>query len=126
MEKALGDACVAAGKTFRINEGDGAFYGPKLDFHIRDSLGRVWQCGTIQMDMNLPERFDCTYVDSEGKKVRPVMLHRVIYGSIERFIGILIEHYGGHFPMWLAPKQIEIIRCWLKSMADMRKRYAHR
>ena len=108
-EKALGDACIAAGKTYRINEGDGAFYGPKLDFHIKDSLGRVWQCGTIQMDMNLPERFDCTYVDKDGKKVRPVMLHRVIYGSIERFIGILIEHYGGHFPMWLAPKQVEII-----------------
>ena len=120
-EKALGDACVAAGKTFRINAGDGAFYGPKLDFHIRDSLGRVWQCGTIQMDMNLPERFDCTYVDSEGKKVRPVMLHRVIYGSIERFIGILIEHYGGHFPMWLAPKQIEIIPV----LAEKHGAYAH-
>src|SRR5699024_4018455 len=108
-EKALGDACVAAGKTFRINAGDGAFYGPKLDFHIRDSLGRVWQCGTIQMDMNLPERFDLTYVDHNGEKVRPVMLHRVIFGSIERFIGILIEHFAGAFPLWLAPTQVKVI-----------------
>ena len=86
-EQALADACKAAGKDYKINPGDGAFYGPKLDFHVKDSLGRVWQCGTIQLDMNLPERFDLTYVDNHGNKVRPVMLHRVIFGSIERFIG---------------------------------------
>ncbi len=108
-EKALEDACHAAGHDCKINPGDGAFYGPKLDFHIKDSLGRVWQCGTIQLDMNLPERFDLTYVDSDGSKKRPVMLHRVIYGSIERFIGILIEHYAGAFPLWLSPVQINII-----------------
>lgn len=108
-EAALAKACEAAGKTFKINPGDGAFYGPKLDFHIKDSLGRVWQCGTIQLDMNLPERFDLTYVDEHGEKVRPVMLHRVIFGSVERFIGILIEHFGGKFPMWLAPVQVEVI-----------------
>lgn len=108
-EKALEDACIKAGRTCKINPGDGAFYGPKLDFHIKDSLGRVWQCGTIQLDMNLPERFDLTYVDKDGSKKRPVMLHRVIYGSIERFIGILIEHYAGAFPLWLAPIQVNII-----------------
>ena len=108
-EEALANACRAAGKDFKINPGDGAFYGPKLDFHIKDSLGRVWQCGTIQLDMNLPERFDLTYVDQNGDKVRPVMLHRVIFGSIERFIGILIEHFGGAFPTWLAPVQVSII-----------------
>lgn len=108
-EKALEDACHKAGHECKINPGDGAFYGPKLDFHIKDSLGRVWQCGTIQLDMNLPERFDLTYIDADGSKKRPVMLHRVIFGSIERFIGILIEHYGGAFPLWLAPRQINII-----------------
>ena len=108
-EKALEEACHKAGRECKINPGDGAFYGPKLDFHIKDSLGRVWQCGTIQLDMNLPERFDLTYIDKDGSKKRPVMLHRVIYGSIERFIGILIEHYAGVFPTWLAPVQINII-----------------
>ena len=108
-EKALQEACEKSGHSCKINPGDGAFYGPKLDFHIRDSLGRVWQCGTIQLDMNLPERFDLTYIDSDGSKKRPVMLHRVIYGSIERFIGILIEHYAGSFPLWLAPVQVNII-----------------
>ena len=108
-EKALQEACEKSGHSCKINPGDGAFYGPKLDFHIRDSLGRVWQCGTIQLDMNLPERFDLTYIDSDGSKKRPVMLHRVIYGSIERFIGILIEHYAGAFPLWLAPVQVNII-----------------
>lgn len=108
-EEALAKACEHAGKTYKINPGDGAFYGPKLDFHIKDSLGRVWQCGTIQLDMNLPERFELTYIDEHGEKVRPVMLHRVIFGSIERFIGILIEHYAGKFPMWLAPVQVEVI-----------------
>lgn len=108
-EEALAKACKAAGKDYKLNPGDGAFYGPKLDFHIRDSLGRVWQCGTIQLDMNLPERFDLTYIDPNGEKVRPVMLHRVIYGSIERFIGILIEHFAGAFPLWLAPEQVVIV-----------------
>lgn len=108
-EKALEEACHKAGHSCKINPGDGAFYGPKLDFHIKDSLGRVWQCGTIQLDMNLPERFDLTYIDSDVNKKRPVMLHRVIYGSIERFIGILIEHYAGAFPLWLSPVQINII-----------------
>lgn len=108
-EAALAAACKAAGKDYQINPGDGAFYGPKLDFHVKDSLGRVWQCGTIQLDMNLPERFDLTYVDKNGEKVRPVMLHRVIFGSIERFIGILIEHFAGAFPLWLAPTQVKVI-----------------
>ena len=108
-EKALEEACHKAGHECKINPGDGAFYGPKLDFHIKDSLGRVWQCGTIQLDMNLPERFDLTYIDSDGSKKRPVMLHRVIFGSIERFIGILIEHYAGAFPLWLSPNQVNII-----------------
>ena len=108
-EKALENACHKAGHECKINPGDGAFYGPKLDFHIKDSLGRVWQCGTIQLDMNLPERFDLTYIAKDGSKKRPVMLHRVIYGSIERFIGILIEHYAGAFPLWLSPNQVTII-----------------
>ena len=108
-EAALEAACHAAGKSCKINPGDGAFYGPKLDFHLTDSLGRVWQCGTIQLDMNLPELFDLTYVDADGSKKRPIMLHRVIFGSIERFIGILIEHYAGAFPMWLAPQQVVIV-----------------
>ncbi len=108
-EAALEAACHAAGKACKINPGDGAFYGPKLDFHLTDSLGRVWQCGTIQLDMNLPERFDLTYVDADGSKKRPIMLHRVIFGSIERFVGILIEHYAGAFPMWLAPQQVVIV-----------------
>lgn len=108
-EKALADACVHAGKEYKVNPGDGAFYGPKLDFHIKDSLGREWQCGTIQLDMNLPERFDLSYVESDGSKARPVMLHRVIFGSIERFIGILIEHFAGHFPTWLAPTQVMVV-----------------
>lgn len=108
-EAALAAACQAAGKDYKINPGDGAFYGPKLDFHVKDSLGRVWQCGTIQLDMNLPERFDLTYVDSHGEKQRPIMLHRVIFGSIERFIGILIEHFAGAFPLWLAPVQVKVL-----------------
>ena len=108
-EEALAKACEHAGKTCKVNPGDGAFYGPKLDFHVKDSLGRVWQCGTIQLDMNLPERFDITYVDKDGSKKRPIMLHRVIFGSIERFIGIITEHFAGHFPTWLAPVQVNII-----------------
>jgi threonyl-tRNA synthetase len=108
-EKALARACKKAGKEYKLNPGDGAFYGPKLDFKIRDSMNRIWQCGTIQLDMNLPERFDLTYVAEDGSKIRPVMLHRAIYGSLERFIGILIEHYGGAFPTWLAPVQVKLI-----------------
>ena len=92
-----------------INEGDGAFYGPKIDFHLTDCLGRTWQCGTIQLDMNLPERFDMTYTGADGEKHRPVMIHRVVFGSIERFIGILIEHFGGAFPTWLAPVQVKVM-----------------
>ena len=108
-EQALAKACEKAGKKVTINPGDGAFYGPKLDFKIYDSLNRPWQCATIQLDMNLPERFDLTYIEKDGSKQRPVMLHRVIYGSIERFLGILIEHYAGAFPMWLAPVQVAIV-----------------
>ena len=108
-EAALAAACKKANREFKINPGDGAFYGPKLDFHIKDSIGREWQCGTIQLDMNLPERFDLTYVDADGSKKRPIMLHRVIFGSIERFIGVLIEHYAGAFPLWLAPVQVNVI-----------------
>ena len=97
------------GLDYVVNEGDGAFYGPKIDFHLRDSIGRTWQCGTIQLDMSLPEKFDLTYVGEDGEKHRPVMLHRVVYGSVERFIGILIEHYAGAFPVWMAPVQVRIL-----------------
>ncbi len=97
------------GKPYEINEGDGAFYGPKIDFHLRDSIGRTWQCGTIQLDFQMPERFDLTYTGADGEKHRPVMIHRVIFGSIERFIGILTEHYAGAFPMWLAPVQVKVL-----------------
>ena len=97
------------GLDFVVNEGDGAFYGPKIDFHLRDSIGRTWQCGTIQLDMSLPEKFDLTYIGEDGEKHRPVMLHRVVYGSVERFIGILIEHYAGAFPVWCAPIQVRIL-----------------
>ena len=97
------------GVPYTINEGDGAFYGPKIDFHLQDSLGRTWQCGTIQLDMNLPERFDLTYTGADGEKHRPVMIHRVVFGSIERFIGILTEHFAGAFPLWLSPVQAKIL-----------------
>lgn len=106
---ALREAIETAGVPYQINEGDGAFYGPKLDFHVQDSLGRTWQCGTIQMDMQLPERFDVNYIGEDGEKHRAVMLHRAGYGSLERFIGILIEHYAGAFPTWIAPVQAKII-----------------
>ena len=108
-EKALRDAMEAIGVPYIINEGDGAFYGPKLDFHLEDSIGRTWQCGTIQLDMQMPQRFDINYVGSDGEKHRPVMIHRVIFGSIERFIGILIEHFAGKFPLWLAPVQVKLL-----------------
>ncbi len=107
--EALRNALEHRGLKYVINEGDGAFYGPKIDFHLRDSIGRTWQCGTIQLDMLMPEKFDLTYVGEDGEKHRPVMLHRVVYGSIERFIGILIENYAGAFPTWLAPVQVRIL-----------------
>ncbi len=106
---ALRNALEHRGLKYVVNEGDGAFYGPKIDFHLRDSIGRTWQCGTIQLDMLMPEKFDLTYVGEDGQKHRPVMIHRVVYGSIERFIGILIENYAGAFPVWLAPVQIKIL-----------------
>ena len=107
--QALKDALEKLNVPYTVNEGDGAFYGPKIDFHLRDSIGRSWQCGTIQLDMNLPERFDLSYIGADGEKHRPVMLHRVVYGSMERFIGILTEHFGGAFPLWLAPVQVKIM-----------------
>lgn len=103
------EALNAAGLEYKVNEGDGAFYGPKIDFHLKDCLGRTWQCGTIQLDFQMPERFDLYYIGEDGEKHRPVMIHRVIFGSIERFIGILIEHYAGAFPTWLAPVQVKIL-----------------
>jgi len=108
-EKALEKACLATGHNFKINPGDGAFYGPKLDFKLTDSLGRIWQCGTVQLDMQLPGRFNCTYIAEDGSKKTPVMIHRACFGSLERFIGIIIENYGGAFPLWLAPRQVNII-----------------
>ena len=108
-EKILADACRATGKDFKINPGDGAFYGPKLDFKLKDCMGRIWQCGTIQLDMNLPERFDCTYINSKGEKERPIMLHRAILGSFERFIGIITENFAGAFPTWCAPLQVKVL-----------------
>ena len=108
-EKALAEACEKAGFAYKLNPGDGAFYGPKLDFKLKDSMNRIWQCGTIQLDMNLPERFDLTYVSEDGSKKRPVMVHRALFGSLERFIGIITEHYAGAFPTWLAPVQVRII-----------------
>ena len=106
---ALRNALEHRGLKYVVNEGDGAFYGPKIDFHLTDSIGRTWQCGTIQLDMLMPEKFDLTYVGEDGQKHRPVMIHRVVYGSIERFIGILIENYAGAFPAWLAPVQVKIL-----------------
>ena len=106
---ALADAITSIGKTYHINEGDGAFYGPKLDFHIQDSLGRTWQCGTIQLDYQLPGRFGLEYTGSDGEKHCPVMIHRVVFGSVERFIGVIIEHFGGKFPTWLAPMQVKVL-----------------
>ena len=108
-EKILADACKASGKEFKINPGDGAFYGPKLDFKLKDCMGRVWQCGTIQLDMNLPLRFHCTYINSKGEKEQPIMLHRAILGSFERFIGIITEHFAGAFPTWCTPVQIKVL-----------------
>ena len=120
-ENALKKALEHENMEYVINEGDGAFYGPKIDFHIKDSLGRDWQCGTIQLDFQMPERFDLTYIGQDGEKHRPVMLHRVVFGSIERFIGVLIEHYAGAFPTWLAPVQVKIL-----TISDKQKAYANK
>lgn len=106
---ALIEALAAAGKEYKINEGDGAFYGPKIDFHLEDCIGRTWQCGTIQLDFQMPDRFDLTYIASDGEKKRPVMIHRVIYGSVERFMAILTEHFAGAFPLWVSPVQIRVL-----------------
>lgn len=108
-ENGLCEALERSGKAYTVNEGDGAFYGPKIDFHLSDSLGRTWQCGTIQLDFQLPQNFELTYTDENGQKQRPVMIHRVCFGSIERFIGILTEHYAGKFPVWLAPVQAKVL-----------------
>ncbi|MCB1051907.1 MAG: threonine--tRNA ligase [Acidobacteria bacterium] len=102
-------ALIESGREFKVNEGDGAFYGPKIDFHIRDAIGRTWQCGTIQLDMSLPMRFELEYIAEDGKPKRPIMLHRALFGSIERFFGILVEHYAGKFPLWLSPVQIRLL-----------------
>ncbi len=118
---ALRDALDSMGKPYKVNEGDGAFYGPKIDFHLKDSIGRTWQCGTIQLDMQMPERFDLTYVGPDGEKHRPAMIHRVIFGSIERFIAILTEHFAGAFPAWLAPVQVIIL-----PISEKQKDYAEK
>jgi threonyl-tRNA synthetase len=116
----LKDALDAWNQPYRINEGDGAFYGPKIDIHIKDTLGRSWQCGTIQLDMALPEKFQLEYMDNDGQLKRPVMIHRALFGSIERFMGILIEHFAGKFPLWISPRQICVI-----TIADRHQEYAH-
>lgn len=118
---ALERAVQGMNKPYVINEGDGAFYGPKLDFHLKDSIGRTWQCGTIQLDFQLPQRFQIEYVGADGEKHRPIMLHRVVFGSIERFIGILIEHYAGKFPAWLSPVQVKILPVSEKHIAYARE-----
>jgi threonyl-tRNA synthetase len=115
----LKGALEETGKEYELNEGDGAFYGPKIDFHLLDALGRAWQCATIQLDMSLPERFDLTYEGEDGKKHRPVMIHRTVYGGIERFLGVLVEHYAGKFPLWLSPVQVRIL-----TVADRHDEYA--
>lgn len=117
--KGLQDALDESGEEYRINEGDGAFYGPKIDFHIQDALDRTWQCGTIQLDMALPEKFELEYVNANAERVRPVMIHRALFGSMERFFGILIEHFGAKFPLWLSPRQIRLI-----VIADRHAEYA--
>jgi threonyl-tRNA synthetase len=117
---ALREALEQAGMEYKVNEGDGAFYGPKIDFHLRDCLGRTWQCGTIQLDFLMPERFDLEYTGEDGQKHRPVMIHRTVLGSMERFIGILIEHYAGAFPTWLAPVQARVL-----PITDRQLGYAH-
>ena len=118
-EETLKAAITDMGKAYRVNEGDGAFYGPKLDFHLEDSMGRTWQCGTIQLDMQLPERFELEYTGADGEKHRPVMIHRVVFGSIERFIGVITEHFAGAYPTWLAPVQVKVI-----TIAEKHREYA--
>jgi threonyl-tRNA synthetase len=120
-EKALEDALIEKKIEYRVNEGDGAFYGPKIDFHLVDSIGRTWQCATLQLDFQMPERFEMEYVGPDGEKHRPVMIHRTIFGSMERFIGILTEHYAGAFPLWLAPVQVKLI-----PIADRHIEYAQK
>ena len=120
-EETLSAAIQEMGKDFVINAGDGAFYGPKLDFHLADSLGRTWQCGTIQLDMQLPERFELEYTGEDGQKHRPVMIHRVVLGSIERFIGVITEHFAGAFPTWLAPVQVKLLPITDRTMDYARK-----
>jgi threonyl-tRNA synthetase len=117
----LKDALNDWGHSYRINEGDGAFYGPKIDIHIRDAIGRFWQCGTVQLDMSLPEKFGLEFVDQDGERKRPVMLHRAIFGSIERFFGIIVEHFAGKFPFWISPYQVKIL-----TVADRHIPYAHK
>ena len=119
-EEGLKVALDKLGMDYVVNEGDGAFYGPKIDFHLEDSLGRTWQCGTVQLDFQMPQNFDLTYVDADGEKKRPIMLHRVCFGSIERFIGILTEHYAGKFPVWLAPMQVKVL-----PVSEKSRDYAH-
>ena len=109
-EQVLQNALTKNGYNFKIMPGEGAFYGPKLEFHLKDALGRKWQCGTVQVDMNLPERFDISYVNESNQKERPIMIHRALFGSIERFLGILIEQHAGHLPFWLSPSQIVIAK----------------
>ncbi|MBQ7879015.1 MAG: threonine--tRNA ligase, partial [Clostridia bacterium] len=116
---ALRSALDDMGFNYVVNEGDGAFYGPKIDFHLEDSIGRTWQCGTIQLDFQLPQRFDLEYVGEDGQKHRPIMVHRVVFGSIERFIGILIEHFAGKFPVWVSPVQVKIL-----PITDKQEEYA--
>lgn len=111
----LEEALKESGLGYSVNEGDGAFYGPKIDFHLQDSIGRTWQCGTVQLDFQMPQRFDISYVGADNEKHRPIMIHRVIFGSVERFIGILIEHYAGRFPVWLAPVQVKVLSVSEKS-----------
>ena len=120
-EAGLKTALEELGMEYEVNEGDGAFYGPKIDFHLNDSLGRTWQCGTVQLDFQMPQNFDLEYTDADGSKKRPVMLHRVCYGSVERFIGILIEHYAGKFPVWLAPMQVKVL-----PVSEKSRDYAHK
>jgi len=118
---ALRGALDDLGRDYVVNEGDGAFYGPKIDFHLQDSIGRTWQCGTIQLDFQLPQRFEMEYTGADGEKHRPIMIHRVAFGSIERFIGILIEHFAGAFPTWLAPVQVKVLPISDKHMEYGRK-----
>jgi threonyl-tRNA synthetase len=120
----LKNALESLGLDYIINEGDGAFYGPKIDFHLRDSLGRTWQCGTIQLDFQMPLNFELEYVDEDGQRKRPIMIHRVCFGSIERFIGILTEHYAGKFPVWLAPTQVKVLPVSEKSMDYAKEVYS--